>query len=739
MPANRIYYKFISHLIIGFGVLVCAGSVWGFPYQKTDLHFIALTVATIFLGAFFSIQLPRTKLHITGSEGLIFFSLIIYGYEAAVFLAVVEAINGSISLMSKGFPVKSKTLVINAVINAISAFAGGKFLLLYLNGQPVESVIGTTQSLITTLCLLLFVQFIFASLLVTFFSVIRTKKPFWKSWQDYGLNTFAVYSSGAIIAGLMYVAIQKFDLLLVLITAVFAAIIYLTYNKYAADIRATAAKAEQAERMRAEQAENHVTELKHYISELEKSGFALQQREEQFRHAAFHDSLTALPNRSFFSNQLKVLINSYKEKDAKKFAVLFLDLNRFKTVNDSLGHSVGDLLLVNVAKRLQSVVRKGDEVARFGGDEFAVILGNVQDVSQVIKLVERIQTKLSTPFNLNGRRIFSSSSIGIALSNPEYENADDILRDADIAMYNAKEKGESYAIFDQAMHTKVVGLMQTESDLRYAIERDEFCLHYQPIIDLSSTELIGFEALIRWNHPERGMVSPAEFIPLSEDTGLVIPMTFWVIREVCKQLNNWQKQSPFRKLLTISVNISGKHFAEPDLVSQIRQILDETAINPLGLKLEITESSVMANAESAIEMLKELKALGLQLSIDDFGTGYSSLSYLHRFPTDTLKVDRSFVNKMEVGGENREIVKTIVSLAKALNMKVVAEGIETVDQYHLLKNLNCEYGQGFLFSRPVPEPEAKTMWLAQKTWKEFLPLNADYTDTQYQTATQAIS
>jgi EAL domain-containing protein (putative c-di-GMP-specific phosphodiesterase class I) len=390
------------------------------------------------------------------------------------------------------------------------------------------------------------------------------------------------------------------------------------------------------------------------------------------------------------------------------------------------------LLLANVAKRLKNCVRESDVVSRFGGDEFAVVVGDVIKIEQVIDLVERIQQSLSMPFILDGRRIFSSSSIGIAMSNSGYENADDIIRDADIAMYYAKEHGEIYSIFDQTMHTKVVNLMETESDLRYALERNEFCLHYQPIIKLDSTELTGFEALIRWNHPTRGLVSPAEFIPLSEETGLIIPMTFWVIREVCEQIIKWQKMSGNKKLLTISVNISGKHFAETDLVEQIEQILSETKVNPLSLKLEITESAVMANAENAIDMLKRLKRLGLQLSIDDFGTGYSSLSYLHRFPTDTLKVDRSFVNKMKIGSDNSEIVKTIVSLAKALNMKVVAEGIETAEQLQLLQDLDCEYGQGFLFSRPVPKDEAEILWITEKNWEEFLPIDVDYTETQFQ-------
>ena len=418
--------------------------------------------------------------------------------------------------------------------------------------------------------------------------------------------------------------------------------------------------------------------------------------------------------------------------------MLFLDLNRFKNVNDSLGHSVGDALLISVARRLQSVVRQSDIVARFGGDEFAVILKDIDNLEQATEFAKRIGQKMATPFVLSGRRIFSSTSIGIAMSDGGYENAEDILRDADIAMYYAKEHAVGFAVFDQDMHTRVVSLMQTESDLRYALERREFCLHYQPIIDLHSTELAGFEALIRWNHPMRGLISPADFIPLSEDTGLIIPMTLWVLREVCEQIKAWQKISRSDNLLTISVNISGKHFAEADLVGQIEQILIETQVNPHCLKLEITESAVMENAENAIAMLKQLKDLDLQLSIDDFGTGYSSLSYLHRFPTDTLKVDRSFVGAMEEGSENGEIVKTIVALAKTLNLDVVAEGIETVEQLQQLRILGCEYGQGYLFSRPLPKSAAESLLREKPDWKNLLPLAEGYDETDFSTTVPQI-
>jgi diguanylate cyclase (GGDEF)-like protein len=732
MTDKKTIYQISTTVVIAISIIIFVYSVWNFPVDNISFQFIGLISATLFFGNHFRIQLPRTKIHITTSDAIITFSLIVYGTETAVLLSVIEALNGSYSLLSKGVPVKARTFAINASINSISTFATGVCLELILNGQPSNSIIFETKELVIILSILAITQFICDSFLVAFITSCKTDKPFFESWKKYSLNTLIVYIAGGIISGLLYKAIQKVDLPLLLIALTVGIIVYLTYKNYIDELKKNAAKAEKAERLRAEQAENHVAELKHYISELEKTGLALQSREEQFRYAAFHDSLTELPNRHFFSNHLKELL----KKNIRTFAVLFLDLNRFKTINDSLGHSVGDLLLVNVAKRLKSVIRNGDVVARFGGDEFAIVLENVENIEQAIKLAEKIQKTLSAPFSLSGRRIFSSSSIGIAMNNADYENVEDILRDADIAMYYAKEHDEGFAVFDQEMHTKVVSLMQTESDLRYALERREFYLNYQPIVELNSGELVGFEALVRWNHPTRGMVPPTEFIPLCEDTGLILPMTFWVIREACEQIKKWQIIIPHNNSISVSVNISGKHFAESDLVQQIKQILAETGVNPHCLKLEITESEVMANAENVIDMLKQLKALGLKLMIDDFGTGYSSLSYLHRFPTDTLKIDRSFVSKMDESNENCEIVKTILSLADTLNFSVIAEGIETKQQLRLLKGLGCEYGQGYLFSRPLPKQEAEALLVKKTNWKILLQPDSDRIETQYQISEQ---
>ena len=382
---------------------------------------------------------------------------------------------------------------------------------------------------------------------------------------------------------------------------------------------------------------------------------------------------------------------------------------------------MGDRLILHVAKRLVTSVREKDLVARFSGDEFAFILNNITDIEDAKQFAELIKNKISAPFTLSGRQVFTSFSIGIALGGADYEVAEDILRDADIAMYHAKAAEKDYVVFDKNMHTRAVTLLQLETDLRHAIERDEMCMFYQPIINLDTMKIFGFESLIRWNHPTRGLVPPNEFIPVSEDTGLIVPLTLWVLRTSCAQMVEWQRKNPANKDLVVSVNLSGKHFAHKDLVEQISKIMTETGMDPAHLKLELTESAVMENAESVISMMKQIRDLGIQLSIDDFGTGYSSLSYLHRFPINTLKVDRSFVNSMEDGSENGEIVRTVIALAKTLRLNVVAEGIETIHQLHQLRILGCEYGQGYLFSRPVPVEEAERLIDEPSRFETVLP------------------
>lgn len=446
---------------------------------------------------------------------------------------------------------------------------------------------------------------------------------------------------------------------------------------------------------------------------------ARKQTEKKLLHDALYDALTNLPNRALFTDRLTHAAECKKRDKDYLFAVLFLDFDRFKVVNDSLGHMIGNQLLVAIAHRLTTCLRPGDTIARLGGDEFVILLENMKDASDATLIADRIQKELIEPFDLSGHEVFSTASIGIALSTTEYNQPEDLLRDADIAMYRAKALGKArYEIFNSNMHLRAMSLLHLETDLRHAIEREEFRIHYQPIVSLRSGRIAGFEALARWYHPQRGLISPAEFIPVAEETGLIIPIGFWVLREACRQMRSWQIQFPRNLSLIISVNLSGRQFSQPNLVEQINQILLETQLDPHCLKLEITESVVMGNAESAIALLAQLKKLGIHLSIDDFGTGYSSLSYLHRFPIDTLKIDRSFINRIDTDGEQLEIVRTIVTLAWNLGLDVIAEGVETAKQLAQLKSLQCEYGQGYFFSRPLDSEPAGLLVATDSAWLE---------------------
>ena len=423
--------------------------------------------------------------------------------------------------------------------------------------------------------------------------------------------------------------------------------------------------------------------------------------EKKLLHNAFHDALTGLPNRVLFMERLTHALTKVKEGEGYTFGVLFLDLDRFKVVNDSLGHQIGDQLLIATARRLESCLRPGDIVARLGGDEFAIILEHVKHVSDAVQAAERIRERLAAPFNLSGHEVFISASIGIALNQTASEAPDELLRNADTAMYRAKDQGRGcFELFDKGMHARNAALSQLETGLRRALAHNEFRVHYQPIISLESWRISGFEALVRWEHPEHGYVSPLKFIPVAEETGLIIKIGEWVLREACQQLKVWQEHFPSDPPLSMSVNLSGKQLSQPDLIDRISQILTETGIEASTLKIEITESAIIENIDDAAMTLRRIKALGIRLSLDDFGTGYSSLSYLHRFPIDTLKIDRSFVSRINLP-KNTEIVKTILALAGNLGMDVVAEGVETREQILQLTGMNCEYVQGYLLSKPI--------------------------------------
>ena len=435
----------------------------------------------------------------------------------------------------------------------------------------------------------------------------------------------------------------------------------------------------------------------------------VQLRVADLAHLAFHDVLTNLPNRARF---LERLGRALERSQPGSLAVLFLDLDNFKFVNDSLGHEAGDHLLVQVAARLQGCIRPGDTLARLGGDEFTILLQDIHGASEAAAVMERVLAQLQAPIHLGGQDVFVTTSAGIAINDAETCEPEEMLRAADIAMYRAKTDGKArYTVFNTTMAAPAVERLELESDLRQAIARGELRLHYQPIVELSTGRVSEVEALLRWAHPRRGLVPPDAFIPLAEETGLIVPIGQWVLEEACRQARAWRRQFPGQAPLVMSVNVSARQLQQPDLVAMVSRTLRDTGLHPGNLKLEITESVAMQDAESTIGTLRGLADLGVQLAIDDFGTGYSSLAYLNRFPIDVIKIDRSFVTKLGSDGENATVVRGIIALARALDLRVTAEGIETVEQAEELSALQCEFGQGYYFGKPQP-PQALVGLLA---------------------------
>jgi len=443
--------------------------------------------------------------------------------------------------------------------------------------------------------------------------------------------------------------------------------------------------------------------------------------EEMLVHNAFHDGLTNLPNRALFLDRLQHTLTLSKRHSNYKFAVLLIDVDDFKNINDSLGHPAGDELLIQIGRRLKDSVRRADTVsrprmsdvpgrpahddtlARLGGDEFTILLDDIRDPIEAVRVAERVQAELTAPFVVNQEQVVISASIGIASSTSPHTQAEDLLRDADIAMYRAKRAGKARCeVSDTAMHANAMKRLRLEADLRKAFDQDEFRVYYQPIVSLHTGKITGFEALTRWQRPE-GILSPIEFIAVAEEIGLIIPMNRRLLLEACHHLRSWQAEFPSCPPLTMSVNITSREFSQPDLASQIRKVLEQTGVDPGCLQLEIIERIAMGDAEKSGHVLSQLKALGVRLSIDDFGTGYSSLSRLRRIPVDTLKIDRAFISSIDSDPESREIVRIIIMLAHNLGLKVVAEGTETKEHVNLLKRLHCEMAQGYFFSRPADD------------------------------------
>jgi diguanylate cyclase (GGDEF)-like protein len=700
-------------VLLPFGLGAVLWALIGLPYETVGFGMVALALVTIFLSSSLRIQLPRHNVHLTISDALIISTLVVFGGEVAVLLAVAETAYTSFMFRRAGVAIKTRTILMNILIAAIAVFASTLVVNTIVGEEGALAVASDIPQFAVLLIAIAVTLFVINTLCVTPFLAMKHERPLASVLSEYWSDSLMVYMLGALMAGCIIVTLQQVNIYFSVTVTLLFGLIYWTYRRNINEVRETASAVRDSEKLRAEQAEQHVGELEHYVTELEKSAEALTFSREQFRHAALHDKLTGLPNRNSIIGRITDLIGT-----RGKFAVMFLDLDRFRTVNDSLGHSIGDHLIVQVGSRLTEMIGDHGTVGRFSGDEFAILVEGTDTLTHANGLAAMIVSQIAKPFDIEGRQIFTSVSIGIARGPGNYTRAEEVLRDADIAMYYAKDGSKGFVEFDNDMHEQAVRLHQLETDLRAGIARREFEVFYQPIVDLADAGLSGFEALVRWRHPTRGLISPKEFIPVAESTGLIIPMTEQILADSCSQIVEWQtaRKSP----LTMSVNLSARHFALTDLVDRVDSVLDASQLDPGSLKLEITESAVMENAEAAISILHKIKRSGVKISIDDFGTGYSSLSYLQRFPIDTLKVDRSFISVMDEKDENGAIVRTVVALAKALQLNVVAEGVETPDQFHRLRGLGCEYGQGYLFSRPLAKNAIEELLDDQHRWKGML-------------------
>lgn len=724
---NLSLYKSI---IILLGSVAFTFAVSTIEINIFDWRFVSYVTFTLLIASRMSIVLPRSKLIISFADSMIFLTFLLFGGEAAIIISGLEAFTNCLYLRRNKIYISKLNIFFNISAITISTTITYSFWTILTKFNEFNSFSSITPQLISILGVLALTQFFGNSMLVSIVYSLENNIGVWQTWKTESYSSSLTYIVGAGLAGVIYKLISLGDVVPVAVALLVFAVIYFTFRQSVSQLSNSEEKAEQAERaraeaekLRAEQAEQHIEVLNEQLAKEEQISEALQQSKDAFEYAALHDSLTNLFNRSYLIERIELLLEIGIQKSNQYF-ILFLDLSRFKNINDSLGHNIGDKVLKLVANRLLRTVSLEDTVARIGGDEFAIILNNLNSVEEAESYARKIYQKLSSPFSVHGNRIFSKPHIGIAPLDQSYQTPEEILRDADIAMHHAKEKEVGVAIFNAEIRDKFLDKIKLESDLRFAVERKEFLMYYQPIINLEDGSLAGFEALLRWQHPRRGMVSPGEFIPIAEDSGLIIPITNWILHETTEQLRTWQRMSPANQNLIISVNISGKHLNQDGLIEEVRKTLKTSGINPYCLKLEITESVAMQNAEKTIVILNKLKELGVQLSIDDFGTGYSSLNYLHRLPFDTLKIDRSFVSVVRADGENSEILQTIITLAKNLKMRSVAEGIETESQLQILRDLNCDLAQGYLFAKPLPKEEMdellyhKHFWFPQSFYAE---------------------
>lgn len=708
-------------LMIVLGGLCLLGALIALPYENIDMGYLLIVGLGVFAGPRMSFILPGSKFAVSFSDILIFLTFLLYGGGPAILIATVGMLAECLSLHKRGVHFGPHMILWNAALHTVGTSIT---FFIWLSLPKIFGFtldVSKTSQLLSLLGILALTQFLTSSIFAGAFQAVRKDEPFWDVWSKDCFSSSMTQIVGASLAGIFYKLLTYGDLMTAVISFAVIGITYFSFRQSVNEVNAAVENVERAERERAEtererrvEAEKHSEELLLSLQKEERANFALRKSEQDFQHAALHDSLTGLANRKKFGEILRKLIVEYRDDPSQTFQVLFVDIRSFKTINDTIGHTIGDKVLAIAAKRFVRMLNPNDTVARIGGDEFAIILQGLSTVGKAQKVARRLYDSITQPFSLSGNNINIDLNIGIAPCDAEYDTPEQILRDADIAMHFAKENGTGLGVFTKELRARFLKRFRFEMDLRHALERNELSMHYQPIVSLTEGRAIGFEALLRWHHSEFGPIPPATFIPIAEESGLIQPITVWILQETTKQLATWQKIAPEYRDLLVSINISGKHLSNEDLLDDVELALQESGIQPATLKLELTESAAMENPENTVNVLRRLKRLGVQLSIDDFGTGYSSLSYLQRLPFDTLKIDRSFVSGVGSSGENSELLQTIISLAKNLKMRVIAEGIETESQLAVLQTLGCDLGQGYLMARPKPVDETEKLLYSHK-------------------------
>jgi len=719
-------YKFAIILLGGCSLFYVAIAI---PRDVFRWSFVFFAIFTLLVTPIMNIKFNNRNISLSFSDSVIFLAFVLYGGESAILIAAVETFANCYYLRKKGKMELNEWLFPYNV--GAAAFATSVTYILwsgFVGTLGIQHGSAETLNLLPSLGILAIFQFLSLSIVHSIFTLTRTGKSMWQIWKNTYFSVSLTQLTGAAVAFAIYKLISNADFLTISIALIVIAVGYVAYRRTIADINESNEQAEKAEKdkaelakQKAEEAEKHAGELEILLEKEAKVSQSLRRSKSELEYSAFHDALTDLPNRAYLLKRLKYLIELGSEVSKNTYLV-FLDLSRFKNINDSLGHTVGDHVLKLVALRLRRLLRDEDTITRLGGDEFAIVLTEISSIEEAREIAGQIHESLTMPYKIQGNKIFSDINIGIAPFDYEHVMPEDILRDSDIAIQHAKDKNLNIAVFDKNIRAKHLERIRLEADLRHAVARNEFVIHYQPLISLEDGRMMGFEALLRWTHAELGFISPAQFIPISEDSGSIVPITHWILKQTCEQLVKWNSSRDENDQMLVSVNISARHIAEGTVVGDVKKALDESGLSPELLKLEMTESTAMDDAEVTIEILKELKELGVQLSIDDFGTGYSSLSYLHRIPFDTLKIDRSFViNAENEASDDLNILESIVLLTKNLKKKVIAEGIETEKQLGLLKGLNCDYGQGYLFSRPIPVDKMTKLLDNLTPWIEYSP------------------